>query len=64
MFVALVQMDTNQGWSPQCRGNHSNLSPHQIPPRRGPLEKISHAVSMTMNGSVLPVMAMRGEGGG
>ena len=31
------QMETNQGWAPLRRGNHSNPSPHDILPRGGPL---------------------------
>ena len=31
------RMDTNQVWARLRRGNHSNPSPHNIPPRGGPL---------------------------
>ena len=31
------RMDTNQGRAQLLRGNYSNPSPHDIPPRRGPL---------------------------
>ena len=34
-------MDTNQGWVPLSRGNHSNLPTHNIPPRGEPLVILS-----------------------
>ena len=62
MFGFPGHMDTNQGQAPLRRGNHSNLSPHEIPPRRVPLAIFFEDISMTMNGDVLPVMAMKGGG--
>ena len=36
-FGSPGRMDTDKGRAPLRRGNHSNLSPHGIPPRGGPL---------------------------
>ena len=36
-FGSLGWMETDQGWAHLRRGNHSNPSPHNIPPRGGPL---------------------------
>ena len=37
-FFSLVRVDTDQGWVPLLWGNHSNLSPHDISYRGGPLD--------------------------
>ena len=42
-FGSPGRIDTNQGWAPLRKGNHSNLSPRDIPPRGGPLEFFSGA---------------------
>ena len=61
-FESPGRMEIDQGRALLRKGNHINPSPHEIPPKREPLAFFSEAVSVTMNGDVLPVMAMRGGG--
>ena len=49
-------MDTDQGQAPLHRGNHSNPSPHIIPPDRGPL-----AIFFQGRGKISPIGGTHGK---